>query len=141
MVDIEGNIIEETFTDSNGEFEFTVYTDEEYILIGEKENYFSTRGDFSTIGKELDKSKLKEFITNVEFEKNLILDRIIVNKSIVLDNIYYDLDKADIRVLFPQANPILHPGILKVLLMEVNSTAIFLAFLISKIDGGGGISK
>jgi len=31
------------------------------------------------------------------FEKNLILDRIIVNKSIVLDNIYYDLDKADIR--------------------------------------------
>ena len=34
---------------------------------------------------------------NVEFEKNLILDRIIVNKSIVLDNIYYDLDKADIR--------------------------------------------
>ncbi len=97
LVDIEGNIIEETFTDSNGDFEFTVYTDEEYILIGEKENYFSTRGDFSTIGKELDKSKLKEFITNVEFEKNLILDRIIVNKSIVLDNIYYDLDKADIR--------------------------------------------
>ena len=29
--------------------------------------------------------------------KNLILDRIIVNKSIVLDNIYYDLDKSDIR--------------------------------------------
>ena len=27
----------------------------------------------------------------------MILDRIIVNKSIVLDNIYYDLDKADIR--------------------------------------------
>ena len=97
LLDIEGAVIEETFTDDNGEFEFIVYTDEEYFLIGEKENYFSTRGDFSTIGKELDKTKLKEFITNVEFEKNLILDRIIVNKSIVLDNIYYDLDKADIR--------------------------------------------
>ena len=97
LLDIEGAVIEETFTDDNGEFEFIVYTDEEYLLIGEKENYFSTRGDFSTIGKELDKTKLKEFITNVEFEKNLILDRIIVNKSIVLDNIYYDLDKADIR--------------------------------------------
>ena len=96
-MDKEGVVIEETFTDDNGEFEFIVYTDEEYLLIGEKENYFSTRGDFSTIGKELDKTKLKEFITNVEFEKNLILDRIIVNKSIVLDNIYYDLDKADIR--------------------------------------------
>ena len=97
LLDKEGAVIDETFTDDNGEFEFIVYTDEEYLLIGEKENYFSTRGDFSTIGKELDKTKLKEFITNVEFEKNLILDRIIVNKSIVLDNIYYDLDKADIR--------------------------------------------
>ena len=97
LLDKEGVVIEETFTDENGEFEFKVFTDEDYILIGEKENYFSTRGDFSTIGKELDKTKLKEFITNVEFEKNLILDRIIVNKSIVLDNIYYDLDKADIR--------------------------------------------
>ena len=97
LLDKEGIVIEETFTDDNGEFEFIVYTDEEYLLIGEKENYFSTRGDFSTIGKELDKTKLKEFITNVEFEKNLILDRIIVNKSIILDNIYYDLDKSDIR--------------------------------------------
>ena len=97
LVDTSGQIIDETFTDENGIFAFTVYGDENYILIGEKENYFSTRGEFTTIGKELDKSTLKDFITNVEFEKNLILDRIVVNKSIVLDNIYYDLDKADIR--------------------------------------------
>ena len=67
------------------------------MLIGEKENYFSTRGEFTTIGKSLDKTKLKEFITNVEFEKNLVLNKIVVDKSIVLDNIYYDLNKADIR--------------------------------------------
>ena len=67
------------------------------MLIGEKENYFSTRGEFTTIGKSLDKTNLKEFITNVEFEKNLVLNKIVVDKSIVLDNIYYDLDKADIR--------------------------------------------
>ena len=97
LLDKNEDIIEETFTDSNGQFKFTVFTDEEYILIGEKENYFSSRSDFSTIGKSLDKSKLKEFITNVNFEKNLILDQIIIDKSIVLDNIYYDLDKADIR--------------------------------------------
>ena len=97
LLDKEENIIQETFTDEKGKFEFTVYSDEDYILIGEKENYFSTRGDFSTIGKEVDRTKLKEFITNVEFEKNLVLDKIVVNKSIVLDNIYYDLNKADIR--------------------------------------------
>ena len=97
LLDKDENIIQETFTDERGKFEFTVYSDEDYILIGEKENYFSTRGDFSTIGKEVDRTKLKEFITNVEFEKNLVLDKIVVNKSIVLDNIYYDLNKADIR--------------------------------------------
>ena len=97
LLDKDENIIQETFTDDKGKFEFTVYSDEDYILIGEKENYFSTRGTFTTIGKGVDRSKLKEFITNVEFEKNLVLDKIVVNKSIVLDNIYYDLNKADIR--------------------------------------------
>ena len=97
LLDEAGQIVEETFTDEKGNFSFTVFDDENYILIGEKENFFSTRGEFSTIGKGLDKTKLKDFITNVEFEKNLVLDRIIVNKSIVLDNIYYDLDKDDIR--------------------------------------------
>ncbi len=97
LLDETGQIVEETFTNEKGNFAFTVYDDENYILIGEKENFFSTRGEFTTIGKGLDKTQLKDFITNVEFEKNLVLDRIIVNKSIVLDNIYYDLDKADIR--------------------------------------------
>ena len=36
-----GKIIDETFTDENGIFAFTVYGDENYVLIGEKENYFS----------------------------------------------------------------------------------------------------
>ena len=97
LLDKNENIIEETFTDNDGNFQFKVYSEEDYILIGEKENYFNTRGDFSTIGKSLDKSKLKEFITDVEFEKNLVLDKIIMNKSIVLDNIYYDLNKSEIR--------------------------------------------
>jgi outer membrane protein OmpA-like peptidoglycan-associated protein len=97
LLDKNENIIEETFTDDDGNFQFKVYSEEDYILIGEKENYFNTRGVFSTIGKSLDKSKLKEFITEVEFEKNLILDKIIMNKSIVLDNIYYDLNKSEIR--------------------------------------------
>ena len=97
LLDKDENLIEETFTDDEGNFEFKVYTDENYLLIGEKENYFSTRGEFTTIGKSLDKTKLKEFITNVEFEKNLVLNKIVVDKSIVLDNIYYDLNKADIR--------------------------------------------
>jgi len=97
LLDKDENIIEETFTDEKGAFSFTVFSDEEYVLIGEKENYFSSRSGFSTIGKAIDKSALKEFITNVDFEKNIILDQIILDKSILLDNIYYDLNKSDIR--------------------------------------------
>jgi len=97
LTDKNNSIIEETFTDDNGLFEFIVYPEEEYYLVGEKENYFNTRVEFNTLGKSLDKSKLKDFITNVKFEKNLVLDKIILNKSIVLKNIYYDLDKSNIR--------------------------------------------
>ena len=97
LTDRDNNIIEETFTGNDGSFSFIVYPEEEYFLVGEKENYFNSRIEFSTLGKTADKAKLKDFVKNISFEKNLILEKIILNKSIVLENIYYDLDKADIR--------------------------------------------
>lgn len=97
LTDRDNNIIEETFTGNDGSFSFIVYPEEEYYLVGEKENYFNSRVEFNTLGKTADKAKLKDFVTNISFEKNLILEKIILNKSIVLENIYYDLDKADIR--------------------------------------------
>lgn len=92
-----GDVIDEAFTGADGKFNFRVYTEEHYDLIGEKTDYFTTRKDFSTIGKTVDKSTLKEFITNVNFETKIMMDRIVIEKAIVLNNIYYDLDKADIR--------------------------------------------
>ena len=97
LTDRDNNIIEETFTGNDGSFSFIVYPEEEYYLVGEKENYFNSRVEFNTLGKTADKAKLKNFITNISFEKNLILEKIILNKSIVLENIYYDLDRANIR--------------------------------------------
>ena len=97
LTDRNNNIIEETFTGNDGSFSFIVYPEEEYYLVGEKENYFNSRVEFNTLGKTADKAKLKDFVTNISFEKNLILEKIILNKSIVLENIYYDLDRANIR--------------------------------------------
>ena len=97
LTDRDNNIIEETFTGNDGSFSFIVYPEEEYYLVGEKENYFNSRVEFNTLGKTANKAKLKDFITNISFEKNLILEKIILNKSIVLENIYYDLDRANIR--------------------------------------------
>ncbi len=97
LVADNGDVLDEVFTGTDGSFGFRVYTEEHYDLIGEKTDYFTTRKDFSTIGKTVDKTTLTEFITNVTFEIKIPMERIVIEKSIVLDNIYYDLDKADIR--------------------------------------------
>lgn len=97
LVDEEDGIIAEVFTEADGKYRFRVYPEENYYLIAEKENYFTTRIDFTTVGKSLDKSKLEEMITNVEFQQDLPLNQIVIEKPIVLNNIYYDLDKADIK--------------------------------------------
>lgn len=92
-----GDVIDEAFTNADGSFKFRVYPEEHYDLIGEKTDYFTTRKDFTTIGKTVDKTKLTEFVTNITFETKIMMDRIVLEKAIVLDNIYYDLDKSDIR--------------------------------------------
>lgn len=92
-----GDVLDEAFTGADGVFRFRVYPEEHYDLISEKTDYFTVRKDFSTIGKSVDKSTLTEEVTNVTFETKIMMDRIVLEKAIVLNNIYYDLDKADIR--------------------------------------------
>lgn len=101
----KGNeLVDEAFTASNGKFKFRVYPEENYDLIGEKIDYFTTRKAFTTEGKTVDKTKLKEVETNIEFETKIMMERIVLEKTILLNNIYYDLDKANIRA---DARPIL----------------------------------
>lgn len=92
-----GEVIDEAFTGDDGQFNFRVYTEEDYDLIGEKTAYFTTRKDFTTVGETIDKSTLTEFITNINFDTKILMDPIVLEKAIALDNIYYDLNKAEIR--------------------------------------------
>lgn len=95
----DDQIIDEKFTQVDGKYRFRVFAEEKYYLVAEKEDYFTTRIDFSTIGKSISKEELvdKGMITNIDFEVDLPLDQIVVDKPIVLNNIYYDLNKADIK--------------------------------------------
>lgn len=104
LVGEDGTILDEAFTTIDGEFRFRVYAEEKYNLIAEKTDYFTTRKEFTTIGKSIRKDTLTEFITNVEFSTKIFLDRIVIDKPIVLENIYYDLDKFFIR---EDAKPVL----------------------------------
>ncbi|MEM6642324.1 MAG: OmpA family protein, partial [Bacteroidota bacterium] len=90
-------VLDESFTGGDGRFNFRVYPEEHYDLISEKTDYFTVRKDFSTVGKSVDKATLTEEVTNITFETKIMMDPIVLEKAIVLENIYYDLDKSDIR--------------------------------------------
>ncbi len=93
----DDEVVSEAFASDDGKFKFRVYAEEHYNLVGEKTDYFTTRKEFSTMDKSVDRSTLTEFITNVTFDTEIMMDRIVLEKAIVLNNIYYDLDKANIR--------------------------------------------
>ncbi|MEM8566614.1 MAG: OmpA family protein, partial [Bacteroidota bacterium] len=102
LLDYEGEIIDETTTREDGKFVFRVYEHEHYNLVGEhlgggEAQYLITREEFTTVGKAADRDTLKQLVTEVRFDTVLVLERIEKDKVFVLDNIYYDLDKWDIR--------------------------------------------
>lgn len=85
------------FSNRNGRVRFTLDPQSDYTIIASKSGYFSKSIDYTTRGKTPDPSELIQEVTNVTLDTTLVLDQLILEKSIVLENIYYDLDKAEIR--------------------------------------------
>ncbi len=97
LLDSIGNVLQETVSDREGAFSFLVEPEREYILLAEKPSYFAKRQVYSLKGKSVDPSTIEELQSNVAFDINLVLSPIVIDKAIVLENIYYDFDKAEIR--------------------------------------------
>lgn len=97
LMDSEDNVLAETSSDQNGGFEFQVDGETDYLIIGEKPDYFTTRTTFSTVGESIPPEQLVEEITTKNFQTELVMDRIILEKAIVVENIYYGYDSANIR--------------------------------------------
>ena len=97
LFDKENNLISEAITGREGTFNFRVYTEEDYYVLGEKPDYLTTRIIFTTIGKSIPKENLTKLVTNTQFTIKVPLDRIVIDKAIVMENIYYDLDEDYIR--------------------------------------------
>ncbi len=85
------------FSNTNGRVRFTMAPDSDYTIIASKGGYFSKSIPYTTKGKTPDPATLIQEVTNVSLDTTIVLDQLILEKSIVLDNIYYDLDKAEIR--------------------------------------------
>lgn len=85
------------FSNPQGRVRFTMSPDQDYTIIASKGGFFSKSIPYSTKGKTPDPKTLIQDVTNVTLDTTIILDQLILEKAIVLDNIYYDLDRADIR--------------------------------------------
>jgi outer membrane protein OmpA-like peptidoglycan-associated protein len=85
------------FSNTNGRVRFTLSPDANFTIIASKSGYFSKSVPYTTKGKTPDPATLMQEITNITLDTTVVLDQLILDRSIVLENIYYDLNKADIR--------------------------------------------
>jgi peptidoglycan-associated lipoprotein len=97
---IEGGIeelISETYS-TNGKYgAIKLEEDTDYSILVEKTGYLTKREGFSMYGKKIPLQLLKKPITDTTYYNDIDLENIFVGKTFRLENIYYDLDKFDIR--------------------------------------------
>jgi outer membrane protein OmpA-like peptidoglycan-associated protein/tetratricopeptide (TPR) repeat protein len=84
---------------SDGYFRMELAENTDYTFNASMEGYLANSAKFSTKGIAKDPSNPEQ-----TFEIEIVLDQIYRNREIVLENIYYDYDKWDIR---PDAEPTL----------------------------------
>ncbi|GAB1445256.1 OmpA family protein [Flammeovirgaceae bacterium] len=97
LLDSRGEPMQDFVTGNDGKFFFRVYENEDYTLVGETDGYLVKRQSYTTHGKSIPLESLKELVTNVTLDTLMVLDKMEKNKIFVLNNIYFDLDKSDIR--------------------------------------------
>jgi outer membrane protein OmpA-like peptidoglycan-associated protein len=87
----------EVFT-QNGKFgPIKMEEEEDYVILVEKLAYLTKREGFSMFGRSIPYPLLKKAVTDTTFQTEINLEKLFVGKTFRLENIYYDLDKFDIR--------------------------------------------
>jgi outer membrane protein OmpA-like peptidoglycan-associated protein len=97
LLDERGELMQDYTSGDDGKFQFRVYENENYNLVAENSGYLVKRQSYSTKGKAVDPSTLKELVTNITLDTMMVLDKIEINKVFVLDNIYYNFARWEIR--------------------------------------------
>jgi peptidoglycan-associated lipoprotein len=85
------------FSNTNGRVRFTLAPEADFSIIASKTGYFSQSITYTTKGKTPRPETLIQDVTNITLDTTIVLEPLILERAIVLENIYYDLDKADIR--------------------------------------------
>jgi outer membrane protein OmpA-like peptidoglycan-associated protein len=97
LIDDQMSTLAEMKTTDSAEYTFPLEANRNYTLLAEYPNHYAKREAFSTFGKQPPQEQLTEKITTITLNQDLILEPLRTNKAIVVENIYFDYDKADIK--------------------------------------------
>lgn len=86
LINEVGKVLEEVTSNEDGEYEFTVDCNKNYTVIASKEDY---KDDIKKIATDDENNK--------ETEADLYLEPLIKNNQIVINPIFFDFDKSNIR--------------------------------------------
>jgi peptidoglycan-associated lipoprotein len=96
--DEDGKIIEQSVTKEDGKFgTYPLQVGKSYTILTEKEDYFTKRESFSMAGRTIPQELLTKPETDTTFEVKIRMEKVEINKTYVVKNIYYDFDKFNIR--------------------------------------------
>lgn len=96
--DATGQPIAEAVTGRPGTFgRYPLQEGKDYTLLAQRRGFLTRREQFTMQGKSIPQIFLTKPETDTTFTVDLLLDRATLNKTFVLENIYYDLDKYNIR--------------------------------------------
>lgn len=88
----------ELTTGNAGKFgRYNLEEGKDYVLLVEKKGYLTKREPFSMDGKSIPPIFLNKVLTDTTYRVTVRLDDLELNKTFTLENIYYDLDKYNIR--------------------------------------------
>ncbi|WP_215237009.1 OmpA family protein [Dyadobacter helix] len=90
--------IAQVFSDAAGKFgRHPVEEGKSYVLLVQRKGYISKREPFSMNGRTIPPIFLTKVLTDTTYYVSVKLDKLELNKTFVLENIYYDLNKYNIR--------------------------------------------
>jgi peptidoglycan-associated lipoprotein len=84
-------------TDPAGKVSFKLDTASSYSVLAERSGFFAARQPVVTVGRTPAQAALTQSETDIRLAATLTLVPIVKDQAIVVENIFYDLDKANIR--------------------------------------------
>ncbi|WP_400192704.1 OmpA family protein [Hymenobacter sp. B81] len=92
-----GQKVQSVQTGADGSFKVKLDSSATYALVADRTGYFTARQGVSTVGRTPAQDQLPNEMNDISIPVNLTLTEIVKNKAIVVENIFYDYNKWDIR--------------------------------------------